>query len=181
MISIEEAQKFLESHVKDEYQLLHAKMVATVMGAYAEKLEEQVDLWYLAGLLHDVDYDEYPEEHPLKSVEWFQEMDVPETLIHAVKAHAYDRTGIDPKTKLASALIAVDELSGFLYAYSLMRPTGFDGMKASKAVKKLKEPAFAAKISRDDIEYGVEKFDVDLSEHITFLINVFSLMSELSK
>lgn len=181
MISPEEAQKILASHVSDEYQLLHAKMVASAMKIYAEKLGEDVDLWYITGLLHDVDYEEYPEEHPLKSVKWFQEMDVPETLIHAVKAHGYDRTGVSPETKLAAALIAVDELSGFLYAYSLMRPGGFDGMKAPKVVKKLKDPAFAAKISRDSIEYGVERFGVDLSEHISFLVNVFSSMPELQK
>jgi len=103
-------------------------------------------LRHITGLLHDVDYDEYPDKHPLKSVEWFQKLDVPEELIHAVKAHAYGITGVEPETPLASALIAVDELSGFLYAYSLMRPTGFDGMKPSKVAKKLKDPAFAAKV-----------------------------------
>lgn len=179
MINRQEAQEVLEEHVEDEYQLLHAFMVASAMEAYANELGEDEDLWYITGLLHDLDYEEYPDEHPMQSIDWLSEMDVPEELIHAVEAHAYMITGVEPENALANALIAIDELSGFLYAYSLMRPTGFGGMKASKVVKKLKDKAFAAKISRDDIYYGIEKFEVDTKEHITFLIDIFDSLPEL--
>ena len=181
MIDREKANNILKKHVTDDYQLLHALMVATALESYAKKLDKDIDLWFITGLLHDLDYGKFPDEHPMRSLEWFKEMDVSEELIHGVEAHAYNITGVEPATKLASALIAVDELSGFLYAYSLMRPSGFEGMSASKAIKKLKDKAFASKISRDDIYYGVEKFDVDLAEHVTFLIGVFSFLSELKK
>ncbi|MBD3366001.1 HDIG domain-containing protein [candidate division WWE3 bacterium] len=181
MINREEAQALLEEHVTDEYQLLHAFMVASAMEAYAEELGEDADVWFLTGLLHDLDYEEFPEEHPMRSIHWLSDEDVPEELLHAIEAHAYLRTGVEPETNLAAALIAVDELSGFMYAYSLMRPSGFEGMKASKVVKKLKDKAFAAKISREDIYYGVEKFEVDMKEHINFLLGVFNDLPELEK
>jgi len=170
MVSRKGAQRLLEEHVKDEYQLRHAQMVARVMQAYAQEFGEDMDLWYITGLLHDLDYFEYPNEHPNKSVGWFKEWDYPEELIHAVQAHGYKLTGIEPTTKMAKTLVAVDELCGFLYAYSLMRPTGFEGMKASKAVKKFKDKSFAAKVSREEVLYGVDKLGVDLTKHFDFVI-----------
>ncbi len=181
MISCQEAHTILEKHVSDEYQLLHALMVAAAMEAYAQELGEDEDLWYITGLLHDLDYEEFPDTHPMESLYWLSEVDVPEELIHAVESHAYEITGVEPETPLAAGLIAVDELSGFLYAYSLMRPSGFEGMKASKVLKKLKDAAFAAKISREDISYGIENFEVDPEEHIEFLIEVFNSLPELEK
>lgn len=178
-MSREEALEKLKNHVKDEYQILHAKMVAAGLEAYAKKLGEDPDLWYLTGLLHDIDYFEHPEEHPKVGLEWLKEWGLPEALIHAVEAHAHQRTGVEPKTKLASALIAVDELSGFLYAYSLMRPEKWEGMKASSAKKKFKDKAFARKVDRDDIKYGMEKFKVEFNDHTNFLIQVFSQLEDL--
>ncbi len=169
----ESAEKLLEEHVKDEYQKLHAHMVAKAMKAYAQKFGEDENLWYITGLLHDLDYFEYPQEHPRKSVEWFRQWGFPEELIHAVEAHGIFEPRIEPETRLAKTLIAVDELCGFLHAYSLMRPEGYVGMSASKAVKKFKDKAFAAKISREEILYGAEKLGVDFLEHVNFLIDVF--------
>lgn len=169
----EEAQKLLEEHVKDEYQLLHSKMVALAMEAWAKKLNQNTDLWYITGLLHDLDYFEYPSEHPNKSVEWFKEWGYPEELIHAIEAHAFMLSGVEPETEIASALIACDELSGLIHAYSLMRPEGYEGMKAKSVKKKLKDKSFAAKISRDDINYGLEKFQKDFTEHTQLLIDTF--------
>ncbi len=169
----EEAQGLLEDHVKEPYQLLHARMVAKGLEAYAEKYGESSDLWYITGLLHDLDYFEYPKEHPHKSIEWFKEKDFPTALIQAVAAHAHDRTGVDPKTKLDAAICAVDEMSGFLYAYSLMRPNGFEGMEVSSVKKKFKDKAFAAKIDRDEIKFGLDKLNIELEDHIKFLVQVF--------
>lgn len=175
----EQAQQLLQEHVQDEYQKMHALMVATALEAYAKKLGEDEDLWYLTGLLHDLDYFEYPNEHPTESLKWFADWGYPQDLIHAVSAHAHSlgRTDEDPQTKLAWALIAVDELAGFLYAYSLMRPEGYEGMKASSIKKKFKDKHFAAKVDRDEIMYGVQGFDVDFGEHALFLVEIFKSMN----
>ncbi len=176
LLSKEEANKLLEKYIQDDYQKLHSRMVAEVLKEYAKKYGEDEDLWYLTGLFHDLDYYEYPNEHPTKSIEWFKEWKLPQSLIQAVQAHAFDRTGIHPQNNLDSALIAVDELSGLLYAYSLMREGGFNGMDAAGVKKKFKDKAFAAKINRGDISYGIEKFGVDFNEHVTFMIDIFKNM-----
>lgn len=172
-----EAEELLNEYVGDEYQRLHAHMVAKAMEAYAEKYGEDKDLWYITGLLHDLDYFRHPEEHPGKSLEWFREWGYPEEMIHAVEAHAFGHNGFEtePETKLASALIACDELSGLMYAYSLMRPEGFQGMAVGKIKKKFKDKAFAAGVSRDDVNYGVEKLGVDFDEHVGLLLEVFKV------
>jgi lysyl-tRNA synthetase class 2 len=177
-----EAQELLEKHVEEEYQLLHAKMVATALEKLASEYEPgNEDLWYVTGLLHDLDYFEYPDEHPEKSLEWFKEMGLPDELIHAVEAHAHLINGVEPESTLAKALIATDELSGLLYAYNLMRPKGFDGMKAKKAEKKFKDPSFAAKINREEVRYGIDKLGTDLKTHTQKLIEVFKEMEEFGK
>jgi len=97
----EEAQNLLEKYVKDEYQLYHAKMAATAMIGYAGLFNENEDLWYITGLLHDIDFEQFPETHPTKSLEWFKEWQYPEELIHAVETHAYGYNGFKtlPQTK----------------------------------------------------------------------------------
>lgn len=182
-ITRDDAHKLLDEHVKEPYQVLHAKMVAAAMEQYAQKTGENTDLWYITGLLHDLDYYEHPDEHPKIELGWFKEWNYPTELIEAVSAHAFGskRTDTPPKTKFDFALIACDELSGLLYAYSLMRPTGFQGMEAKSAMKKYKDKAFAAKIDRQEIQMGVDGLGIDLKEHIQNLINVFSLMEELKK
>lgn len=172
LISREEAGSLLKEHVSDEYQLMHARMVAEVLEKYAEKFGADKDLWYLTGLLHDLDYYEYPEQHPEVALKWFEERNFPKDLIHAVAAHAHTRTNEEPKTKLASCLLATDELCGFIWAYSLMRPGGFEGMEASSVLKKFKDKGFAAKIDREEIQTGVNYFGVDFKEHIDFVIKV---------
>jgi len=172
LISREDAEQMLLKHVHDDYQIMHSKMVAKVLEKYAEKYEGDKDLWYITGLLHDVDYYEYPEQHPQIGIKWFEEENFPQELIHAVKAHAFSITGEEPKTKLASCLLASDELCGFIWAYSHMRPNGLEGMEASSVMKKFKEKSFAAKIDREEISRGVEFFGVDIKEHIELIISV---------
>uniref|UniRef100_A0A7C4TSA1 HD domain-containing protein n=1 Tax=candidate division WWE3 bacterium TaxID=2053526 RepID=A0A7C4TSA1_UNCKA len=173
--SREAAQKLLEQHVKDDYQKMHSKMVAAGLEAYAEKFGEDKDLWYITGLLHDLDYYEFPDQHPLESLKWFKEWDYPEELSHAVSAHYWKKTNEMPNSKLAATLISTDELAGFLYAYSLMRPTGWEGMEASSVKKKFKDKTFAAKIDREEIMFGVEKLGIDFKDHVDFLIGVYKL------
>ena len=179
-----EAQTLLEKHVKDEYQRYHAGMVATAMEGYAELFGgdnpstslRASDLWYITGLLHDLDFEEYPELHPAESLKWFKEWGYPEELIHAVEAHAYGYNNFPtmPQTKLAAALMACDEISGIFYAYRKMNPIPYGEMKVSSINKRLKEKAFAAKIHRESIYRGCELLEVPLDEHINNLIKFFA-------
>lgn len=171
--SREKAEDVLREYVKDSYLLLHSHMVASGLEAYAIQNNQDKDLWFITGLLHDLDYGNFPDEHPNKSLIWFKDWEYPEDLIYAVAAHATNNPRLEPKTLLAKTLIAVDELAGILYAYSLMRPDGFTGMNAKGALKKFKDKAFAAKISREEIQYGVDQLGTDLKEHIQFLIDVY--------
>lgn len=171
----EEAQAKLEEHVTNDYQRHHALMVAVAMEGYAKKYGENEDLWYITGLLHDVDYEEFPDTHPGPSLAWFKEWSYPEELIHAVEAHAFGFNGFttEPQTLLAKALMACDEISGIFYAYRLMNPIPYNDMKVSSIKKRLKDKTFAAKINRDDITKGVERLDLTLDEHIENLIMFF--------
>ena len=166
----QEANDRLNEYVRDPYLLLHSQMVAKCMEAYAKKYSEDIDLWYVTGLLHDLDYEQHPTEHPNMSTDLMQTWNYDKRIIHAVQAHGTHLPRIRPESLLAKALIATDELCGLLYAYSLMRPTGFEGMEANSAMKKFKDKAFAAKIDRDEIQYGVSEMGVDLKEHIQYLI-----------
>lgn len=170
------AHELLEQYVTDKYQLYHAQMVAVAMQGYAELFSQDQDLWYITGLLHDIDFQQYPDQHPGKSLEWFREWNYPAELIHAVKAHAYGYNGFDtlPQTKLASALLACDEISGIFYAYQKLNPIPFGQMKVSSIKKRLKDKTFAAKIDRNTIYHGCELLDVDLDTHIQNLITFFN-------
>lgn len=171
--SREEAEKLLKDYITDDYLIKHSHMVAKGLEAYANKLNENIELWYITGLLHDLDYYQFPTEHPAKSVEWFKTWDFDPILIHAISAHGNNEPRIIPDSLLAKYLIAVDELTGLLHAYSLMRPTGYFGMESKSAIKKFKDKAFAAKIDRNEIMYGVNLLGIDLKEHIDFLIGQF--------
>lgn len=168
----EEALNLLEEHVKDDYQILHSRMVAAAMEAYADKFGEDKDLWYITGLLHDIDYYEFPTEHPAKSLQWFKDWNYPEELIHAVEAHALGYNGFETKaeTLIAKALMACDEMCGLIHAYSLMRPTGYDGMEPKSVKKKFKDKAFAAKLSREEMQFGMDQLGVEFNDHVNLLV-----------
>ncbi len=171
-----EAQHLLEQHVRDDYQRHHALMVATAMEGYATLFQADPHLWFITGYLHDIDFDEHPETHPRESLRWFSEWGYPEELIHAVEAHAYGYHGYMtlPRTKLAAALLACDEISGIFYAYRKMNPVRYGEMKASSIMKKLKDSAFAAKIDRATITTGCEHLGISLDDHIANLIRFFA-------
>ena len=171
-----EAQKILEEHVKDEYQRYHALMVATAMEGYAKIFNEDADLWFMTGLLHDIDFEQHPDTHPAQSLAWFKEWDYPEDLMHAVEAHAYNYNGFTtlPKSKLAAGLMACDEISGIFYAYRKLNPIPYSQMKASSIKKRLNEKAFAAKIDRTTINRGVDALGVSLDDHVSNLLKFFA-------
>ena len=178
MIPRADCRELLHSYIENEALRHHCEMVAMAMEAYVKALSKEsteIDEWWIAGLLHDLDWEKYPDEHPNYAIEHiFPEYDLVDSIINAIKAHAPERTGKHPETEIERYLFACDELSGFMHAVSLMRPTGFEGMKPKSVTKKLKTANFAANVSRDDIRRGAELIDKPLNEHIQFLIEVFS-------
>jgi len=178
MIPRNKSIELLHDYIKNDALVHHCKMVAIAMEAYANHLrksESDIEEWWTAGLLHDLDWEQYPDEHPNKAVnEILPGLGYSMEVIEAIKAHAPERTGKHPEEELERYLFACDELSGFMHAVSLMRPTGFNGMKPKSVTKKLKTANFAANVSRDDINRGTELINKPLNEHIQFLIDVFN-------
>ncbi|SMO34637.1 HD domain-containing protein [Gracilimonas mengyeensis] len=176
-INRDKAVKLLSDYIENENLRHHCKMVAEAMQAYAKSLgksEEETDRWWAAGLLHDLDWEKYPDEHPGKAVEEIlPEHGYPEDVIEAVRAHAPERTGKEPETEIERYLFACDELSGFMNAVSLMRPNKFSDMKVKSVTKKLKDTRFAESVPREDIKKGAEIIGKPLNEHIAFMIEVF--------
>src|SRR4051812_22799086 len=149
------------------------------MVAYARKWDEDEELYAVTGLLHDLDYERYPDldsGHPRKALELFAERGYPQELIDAVAGHA-TFMGVPRETPLAKTLFAVDELSGFIAACALVRPTGIHGMTPKSVKKKLKTPAFAAGVNRDEVRQGAEELGADFDEHLR---KVIAFMEERS-
>ena len=178
MIDKDFSIKLLNEYVEDDSLNKHCQMVAQAMEAYAIKLgkdESEIKEWWAAGLLHDLDWEKYPDEHPHKAVnEILPEHGYSLNILDAIRAHAPERTGKHPENEIERYLFACDELSGFMNAVSLMRPTGFEGMKVSSVTKKLKTLKFAANVPREDISKGAELIGTPINEHIQFLIGIFS-------
>jgi len=141
------------------------------MRHYATLRGADPELWGLAGLLHDLDWEKYPENHPLTAVDALREAGYPEEVLHAILAHRPDFTGVEPETELDKVLFACDELAGLVYACCLVRPNGIDDLKPKSVVKKLKDKAFAAGVDRDDVARGIELLGVERSEHIQNVID----------
>src|SRR5919199_754339 len=150
----------------------HVLGVEAAMRAYARRDGEDEELWGVTGLLHDLDYERYPDletGHPRMALALFRERGYPEELIDAVAGHA-ERMGVPRETPLAKVLYAVDELSGFVAACALVRPTGIEGMTPKSVKKKLKQPSFAAAVDREDVTRGAEELGVDFDEHLRTVI-----------
>jgi predicted hydrolase (HD superfamily) len=166
----EQARDILTSMTQSVSLLRHMRTVELVMEAYAEKLGESMDEWAIAGLLHDADYEAYPEQHPNIIVEKLTSMG--ETRIaHAISAH-YTKWNVPYDTRLDKALLACDELTGFIVACCQVRPDGITSLETKSVVKKLKDKGFAAKVDREEVYSGAAFFGVDLNEHISFIIEV---------
>ena len=151
----------------------HALGVEAAMRAYARKFGEDEELWAVTGIVHDLDYERHPDldtGHPRIALEELRKRGYPDDVVDAVAGHA-EFLEVPRETRMAKTLFAVDELSGFIAACALVRPTGIEGMKPKSVRKKLKQPSFAAKVDRDQIRRGVEELGVDESEHIQFVID----------
>lgn len=157
----------------------HMLGVEAAMRAYARKLGGDEELWGITGLVHDLDYERYPDlddeenGHPRSALRLFEELGWPQELIDAVAGHA-TFLGVPRETDMAKALFAVDELCGFIAACALVRPTGIEGMKAKSVKKKLKQPSFAAGVNRDEVRQGAEELGVDFDEHVQFVIDAMA-------
>ena len=178
--SRDEAWNLLCEHTKSESLRNHARAVEQVMRAYARKWGEDEDLYGIVGLLHDFDYEQYPtmEDHPYKGAEILRERGYPEEVITAIMSHAA-YTGIPRETRLAKTLFAVDELAGFMFAVTFVRPSkSIHEVKPKSVKKKLKQPSFAASVSREDIEQGIAELGMDRDEHIQFVIDALREIDE---
>jgi len=164
------AKILLESMTKSESLLRHMRTIELVMEAYAEKLGEDKDEWSIAGLLHDADYEAFPDKHPQLIVEKLRSLGE-EKIAHAISAH-YTKWNVPYETLLDKALLACDELTGFIVACSQVRPEGISSLETKSVVKKLKDKGFAAKVDREEVYKGAELLGVDLAEHISFIIEV---------
>lgn len=166
----EEARSILQEMTKGESLLRHARSVELVMEAYGQHLGEDPEEWAMTGMLHDADYEAWPEDHPNRIVKMMQEKGE-EKIAHAISAH-YTKWGVSYDTQLDKGLLACDELTGFIIACCQVRPDGVIGLTPKSVKKKLKQKSFAAKVERDEIQAGVDLLAVDLTEHIQFIINV---------
>ncbi len=154
----------------------HMLAVEAAMRAYAPRFDGDVELWGLTGLLHDLDYERYPDletGHPRKALEELERQGYPEELIRAVASHA-DFMGVPRETPMEKTLYAVDELSGFVLAVAYVRPEGLVGMTPKSVKKKLKQPSFAAAVNREELRAGAEDLGVDFDEHIATVIEALA-------
>jgi putative nucleotidyltransferase with HDIG domain len=170
--SREEAWALVEEWVQSDSLRKHLLGVEAPMRAYARRWGEDEELYAVTGLLHDLDYERYPDldtGHPRMALALFEEKGYPRELIDAVAGHA-TFLGVPRESRMAKTLYAVDELSGFVSACALVRPTGIEGMTPKSVKKKLKQPSFAAGVNRDEVRQGAEELGVDFDEHLAFVI-----------
>ncbi len=158
----------------------HMLAVETAMRAYAQQRNEDVEKWGVVGLLHDFDYERWPNppDHPLQGAEILKQHGYPDDVIYAIKSHADYLPDCPRQSTLDKALYACDELCGFLAACAYVRPEGIRGMTAKSVRKKMKQKSFAAAVNRDDLVRGAEDFGVDLNEHIQFVIDALQANAE---
>ena len=174
LMTREEAMALLEEWVPNERLRLHMKQVGAVMRAWAiEKTnanENTALKWELSGLLHDADWEQHPDDHCRIIIEELERRNIDPEVIRCIASHGPRYFGVEPVTEMEKMIYAFDELSGFIHAAALIRPTRYEGMDAKSILKKLKTPSFAAQVSRDDINDALGRITVSLEELIEFVI-----------
>jgi putative nucleotidyltransferase with HDIG domain len=167
----QDALNLLFEYTKTDSLRKHALSVEAAMRASARKFGEDEEVWGAAGLLHDFDYEMYPQfpDHPTKGSEILKEKGYPEEFRKAILGHV-PQTGVPRETQMAKTLFACDELCGFIYAVAVIRPTKISDLASSSVKKKMKDKAFARAVSREEIQHGAAELGVNLDEHITFVI-----------
>jgi putative nucleotidyltransferase with HDIG domain len=172
----DEAWELVCEWVQSDSLRKHLLGVEAGMVAYARRFGEDEERWAVTGLVHDLDYERYPDldtGHPRYALKELSDRGYPQDVIDAVAGHA-EFMGVPRETQMAKTLFAVDELSGFIAACALVRPTGIEGMKPKSVRKKLKQPSFAAGVNRDEVARGAEELGVDFDEHVAFLIDAMA-------
>ena len=169
----EQAEELLRRYNKEPFHIQHAEIVSKVMGEFAKTYDsENVDFWRTVGMLHDIDFELYPEQHCVKADEILRELDIDEDVIHAVVSHGYGIcSDVEPTKYMEKVLFATDELTGLIGAAALMRPTGISDMEPKSVIKKFKDKKFAAGCSREVIRRGAEMLEMDLGELIAKTID----------
>ena len=172
------AVALLEEWVQNEGLRRHMYAVEAAVRHYARLRGEDEEVWGLAGLLHDLDWEKFPVNHPVNAVNLLRREGYPEQVLQAILAHRSSFTGIEPTSELDKVLLACDELSGLVYACCLVRPNGIDDLKPKSVVKKLKDKTFAAGVSREEVAHGVELIGLERNEHIQNVIDGLRSIAE---
>ena len=174
LLSREDAFGLLHQWVLNERLKLHMVQVGGLMAAWAKEVEnlsqEAIWKWEMAGLLHDADWDQWPDQHCRKIIEHLESLNIDPEVIRAIASHGPVHFGVEPVTKMDKMLYAFDELSGLIHAYSLMRPNGYEGMEVKGVMKRLKEKTFAANVSREDIQDACTRAEIVLQDLISFIV-----------
>lgn len=173
------ALELMHEHTQNEALRRHMYAVEAAMRAYARKYGEDEEKWAITGLLHDFDYEKYPNapDHPSKGSEILREHGYPEEVRKAILGHA-DYMNVPRDTQMAKALYACDELCGFISAVAVIRPNKLKDLEPSSVKKKMKDKGFARNVSREDIEKGIQELGVPLDEHIRVVIEAMRLISD---
>jgi predicted hydrolase (HD superfamily) len=175
LMTIDEAHELLNEWVPNERLRMHMKQVAAVMKAWAikkENADEQTALkWEIAGLLHDADWEKYPDDHCRIIIEELEKRNIDPDVIHCIASHGPGYFGVEPQNKMDKMIYAFDELSGFVHAAALIRPTRYDGLEVKSVLKRLKTPSFAAQVNRDDITDAIARAELEQEELIQFIID----------
>ena len=174
LLSVHDAIALLQSWVPNEKLRNHMYQVGYLLKCWAQEIENLNEIdqwkWQLTGWLHDADWDLWPDQHCQKIIEELEMLQVDPEVIHAIASHGPKHFGVIPENKLDKMLYAFDELSGFLHAYSLMRPNGYDGMEVKGVIKRLKDKTFAAQVSREDIADAAHRAGLSHEELISFAV-----------
>ena len=171
--TVEKAEELLKRYNKEAFHIQHAETVSKVLGEFAKEFDgDRVEFWRAVGMLHDIDFELYPEQHCAKAEEMLRELGLDEELIHAVVSHGYGICyNVEPTLYMEKVLFAVDELTGLIGAAALMRPTGISDMEPKSVIKKFKDKKFAAGCNRDVIRQGADMLGMELSELIARTID----------
>lgn len=175
LMTHDEAHSLLNEWVPNERLRLHMKQVAAVMKAWAierEQADEQTARkWELAGLLHDADWEKYPDDHCRIIIEELERRNIDPDVIHCIASHGPDYFGVQPVNNMDKMIYAIDELSGFVHAAALIRPTRYEGLEVKSVLKRLKTPSFAAQVNRNDIADATNRAGIAVEDLIQFIID----------
>lgn len=174
LLTRKSAMQLFQEWVLNPKLQVHMLQVAHLMKCWSceiENLDEKEQWkWEMSGLLHDADWDQWPEQHCIKIIEHLEKLNIDPDVMHAIASHGPNHFGVEPENKMDKMLFAFDELSGLIHAYSLMRPNGYEGMDLKGVKKRLKEKSFAANVSREEIQDAANRAEILLDDLIGFII-----------